>query len=209
MAKRTTKIKSKLPEFEKRAKAFFPRKRHQLNAPLCLIVDGMNLAYQAYYAYHLSYMGKDTSVLFGVIQIIRGMLHQYPAQKIVVCWDGEKHPKRMKLLPTYKSHREQKRDPKSRKKFLSQIKMTRKLLHRLGIPQAYNPKMEGDDMIYWVWKKYSPLYRIVIATADKDMHQLINYDTTVFNPRTKVPYSNFAYICDNLVEPYQYVDYHC
>ena len=58
-------------------------------------------------------------------------------------------------------------------------------------------------------KKYSPLYRIVIATADKDMHQLINYDTTVFNPRTKVPYSNFAYICDNLVEPYQYVDYLC
>jgi DNA polymerase-1 len=204
------RTKSKLPQIEKRAQAFFPRRRHEQGAPLLLIVDGNNIAYQAYYAYKtLKYMGRPTSILFGFPKILQTILLSYKAHKVIVCWDGEKDPRRMKKLSSYKSHREENRDPKVRKRFIKQMERTRKLLNYLGIAQCYNPKIEGDDMIYWVWKKYSPLYRVVIATADKDLHQLINYDTTVYNPRTKAPFSNFAYVCDNLVEPYQYVDYLC
>lgn len=204
------KTKVKVSEIEKRARAFFPRKRHELNAETCLIIDGMNIAYQAFHAYRkLSYKGKSTAMLFGVPSIIATILKSYKAHKVIVCWDGVKHPARLKLYPGYKSHREKDRDPAQRKRFINQIKRVRRLLYAMGIPQAYNKNMEGDDMIYWMWRKYLPLYKIVIATADKDMHQLINYDTTIYNPRTKVPYSNFAYICDNLVEPYQYVDYLC
>lgn len=203
-------MKNKNPDLEKRAQAFFKRKRHDTTTPLCLIIDGMNIAYQAFYAYlKLSHQGKSTSIRFGFPQILKGILQMYKAEKIIVCWDGEKHPKRMELLPNYKGHREKGRDPKARKKFIAEIKSLRYLLKTMGIPQAYNPHMEGDDMIYWVHKTMQPFYRIMIITADKDMHQLINYDTTVYNPRNKIPYSNFAYICDHLVEPYQFVDYLC
>jgi DNA polymerase-1 len=199
-----------IANIDRRANYFFPKRRHDLDTPLCIIVDGFNIAYQAFYAYNnLSYMGRSTSILFGFPTILATILKSYKAEKVVVCWDGDKHPERMKLLPGYKSHREKDRDPRARKRFLKQIRSTQVLLKSMGITQAYNPNMEGDDMMYWMVKKYITLYRILIASADKDMHQLINYDTTVYNPRTKIPYSNFAYICDNLVEPYQYIDYLC
>lgn len=197
--------KVKLVDIEKRAKAFFPRQRHQQGAETLLVVDGMNIAYQAYYAYKmLSYMGKKTSILFGVLTILKTILSRYRPHKVIVCWDGARHPERIKLVPGYKSHRKER--PKD---FNRQLKGLRKLLLRLGVAQAYNTEMEGDDMIYWVWKKYSPLYRIIIVTADKDMHQLINYDTTIYDPRSQVPFSSFAYICDHMVEPHQFIDYLC
>jgi DNA polymerase I len=205
-----TKTKVKISDIEKRAKAFFPRRRHEQGAELCLIIDGMNIAYQAKAAYRkLSHKGKSTSMLFGVPTIINSIMKRYKAHKVVVCWDGEKHPKRLELFPGYKSHREKSREPGERSEMYDQVKKVRKLLYAMGIPQILNKKMEGDDAIYWAWKKYLPLYRIVIATADKDMHQLINLDTTIYNPRTQIPYSNFAYVCDNLVEPYQFIDYLC
>jgi DNA polymerase-1 len=208
--RRSNKKVEGVGDFDKRAANYFPKKRHDTGAPVCLIVDGTNIAYQAFYAYsQLSFQGKSTAILFGMPTILATILKSYKAEKVVVCWDGVKSPHRMELLPEYKSHREKGRDPISRKKFLKQIRSTQALLKKLGITQAYNPKMEGDDMVYWMVKKFSPLYRIVIASADKDMHQLINYDVTVYNPRTKIPYSNFAYVCDNLVEPYQFIDYLC
>jgi DNA polymerase-1 len=165
----------------------------------------MNIAYQAFYAYNkLSYKGKPTHIIFGFPQILKGLINQYRPEKVVVCWEGERHPERLKACPGYKGHRADR--PKSMSKA---IKRTQILLKNLGIAQAYNPNMEGDDMIYWVTKKYQGLYKIVIASGDKDMHQLINHDITVFCPRRKLPFTPFAFLPDHGCEMFQYVDYLC
>jgi 5'-3' exonuclease len=188
-----------------------PKRRHEPGSPCCLVIDGMNIAYQAFYAYaKLSYSGKSTSILYGFMNILRPIIQQYSPEKVVVCWDGKKHEARMKKLPTYKSHREKGRDPKQRKKFIKQIERTRRLLHYLGIPQAHNENIEGDDMIYLVTKRLQCLNKVIIVSGDKDFKQLINHDVSVYNPRTKYIENLWAFPAANYgLEVHQYKDYLC
>lgn len=195
----------------RRAKQFLPPRKNEPGSANALVIDGMNIAYQAYYAYSkLSYKGKSTSILYGFINILRPLMQQYKPEKVIVCWDGQKHPERMKLLPTYKSHRVKNMTPKQRKKFLKQIERVRKLLHHLGITQAHNPKIEGDDMIYWVVKRTQILYRTVIVSCDKDFKQLVNWDVSIINPRTKHTTEVQTFDFENYgIEVAQYKDFLC
>lgn len=209
MTKRT-KNKGSIGEIFKRQQLSFPKRRHDSNAPLCNIIDGMGLAHAAFNAYgKLSFQGNSTAIVFGVPQMIKSTLQRYPCKKLIVCWDGVKHPKRMELLPEYKGHRLKKRDPEERRKFEEQIADLRKLLFRMGIPQAYDPNVEGDDMLYMVQKEMIKLYRINIISGDKDFYQLINYDCSVYNPRTNSPFSAFGCPSDFPCELPQFIDYLC
>jgi len=213
MRKRKSKNNYSVSAIEARAKSFLPEKKHGSEVGRCFVVDGMNIAYMAYYAYRsLRFKGRATSIIFGFPMILKGIMTMYKADKVVVCWDGEKHPRRLELLPTYKSHREntkERQDVAKRKDFYKQIDRLRKLLFYLGIPQVHNPKMEGDDAVYWVSKRLQNLYKVWIISGDKDFCQLINYDVSVFNPRTKSTVSTFAFLVDMNVEVHQYVDYLC
>lgn len=204
-----TKVKS-VAEVDRRARALLPKAKTNSNTPVCLVIDGMNMAYQAYYAYkRLSHKGKSVSIIYGLPSILKSLLQHYRPEKVVVCWDGEKNPERLKVLPTYKGHREEGRDPIQRKRFYKEIDRVRRLLKYMGIAQAHNPAMEGDDMIYWMTKKMSALYKVVIISGDKDMHQLINYDVSVYNQVKKIPYTPFAFLPDHGCEIHQFVDYLC
>lgn len=187
-----------------------PEQKHDSTAMKCLIVDGHSLAYTAYYAYsRLSYKGKSTAMLYGVPAMLATVLKLYQYQKVVFCWDGKKHPIRLQKHPDYKQHREKSRDPKERKKFLKQLGRVQKLLYYMGIPQLHNEAVEGDDMVYWATKKYSPLYKVTILSGDKDMYQLINFDVSVYNIRTKSIFSYQTFHIDHSVKIWQYVDYLC
>lgn len=186
-----------------------PKKRHEPGTARCLILDGMNLAYQAYYAYHnLSHKGKSTSILFGMSQIISGLIKMHRPVKLIICWDGYRSKRRLKKLPGYKSHREEGRDKEKHGKFLKEIKTCRKLFSYMGIPQAHNEKLEGDDMIYWVNKKMQLIYPTLIVSADKDFKQLINYDVSLYHPRSKEVSGVFAFSASNAgIAVSQYRDY--
>lgn len=187
-----------------------PTARHDRNSPVCLVIDGMGIAYAAYFAYSkLSFQGNSTSIIFGVPQMIKSIMLRYRPEKLILCWDGYKHPKRMELLPGYKGHRELKRDPEQRKRFLNEIKKVRILLYRMGITQVHDEAVEGDDMVYMVTKRMCKLYRVIIVSGDKDFHQLINYDVSVYNPRTNEPITTFAFKGLYPIEVPQFVDYLC
>lgn len=205
-----TKNKNSVGEMFKKQELNMPKRRHDTNTPLCNIIDGMGLAHAALHAYSkLSFKGNSTAVLFGVPQMIKSSLQRYPCKKLIVCWDGVKHPKRMELLPEYKGHRLKKRDPVERAKFEEEIRQLRKLLYTMGIPQAYDPTVEGDDMVYFVYKQMIKMYRINIISGDKDFYQLINYDCSVYNPRTNTPFSAFGCPADFPIALYQFIDYLC
>ena len=196
---------------EERDRIMLPNKKHTSDNGTCLVVDGMNIAYQAFYAYaKLSYRGMSTSILYGFMNILRPMLKEFEPKKVIICWDGDKHPERIKSVPGYKLHREGNRDPKARKKFLKQIIKTQRLLYYLGISQIRNEKVEGDDMIYMVTKRMQKIYRVIIVSGDKDFKQLVNYDVSVYNPRSKYLETLWAFPVANYgLEVSQYKDYLC
>lgn len=178
--------KKKVPKI----RSSLPKAKHEAGSGKVVIFDGMNLAHTAYNAYRkLTYKGKSVSILFGMPSMIRSILSKLSSvEKAVIAWDGDKNPKRMEWLPTYKSHREAERDknPELRSNFLKQCRRTRKLIYSLGIPQAYDKKIEGDDMIYLLSKNYQKTHKVTIVSGDKDMLQLVNNDVTVYNFRQDV-----------------------
>lgn len=195
---------------DRRTDAFLPKKIHESSSTQALVIDGMGLVYAAYYSYSkLRYKGQSTSIIFGVPQMIKTLLMKYPTDRLIVCWDGERSKKRLKILPTYKSHRDKKRDPKERELFDDQVRKLRKLLNSLGIAQAYDKKVEGDDMVYFVVNQVVKTQRVLIASGDKDMHQLINHDISVLNIRTGEVFTPFAFKGAYPVELPQFIDYLC
>lgn len=163
----------------------YPPKKHESGADHYILVDGMNIAYQAFHAYkRLSYKGKSVSILFGFLQILKSKIknHCWTPEKIIIIWDGDISEKRLEWWPKYKSHRQEKRDKEEHKKFHKQIRKTQKLIRAFGIAQIRNKKIEGDDMICLATKYYSALGRITIFSGDHDMVQLVNRDIQVFHP---------------------------
>jgi len=176
-----------------------------------LIIDGMNMAYRAYYAYSkLSYKGRSTSMIFGIPSIIRPLINQYKPSRIYVVWDGDKHPKRLKLCPEYKQ-----RDHGDRTEFFKEIERVKRLLYYLGITQVHNEKVEGDDMIYLLLKSLPKDTKKLIVSGDKDFEQLIAKDVDVLVPNARgSSYPSvlclFTYAINRKgLQPNQSVDYLC
>jgi len=180
--------------------------------PLALIIDGDNLAHAALYSYkRLSYKGKSTSVIFGLPSMLRPLVTQTNADKLIICWDGKKHQKRLELNPKYKSHREEKRDPVLRADYFRQKFAVMRYFKLLGVCQAYDENIEGDDMVYLVNKKMLRKgYNTKIISGDKDMEQLISKYTTVYNHREKLTLvPGKLYEAYRSIKETQIVDYIC
>lgn len=211
MGRRKTKTNKTMgiEALNKRAGQFFPMRKNDINANRCFVIDGMSLAYTAYYAHNLSYKGKSTSIMFGMLDQLKSLMMLYKAHRVIVCWDGERNPKRIELHPGYKAHRNLNMTKRQKRKFKEEIERVKKMIYYLGISQAYNPAVEGDDMVYWVTKKMQNLYKTWIISGDKDFLQLINYDVQVYNPRTKHSHHYSTFYIDNKVEPSQFSDYLC
>lgn len=203
-------MQNNVTAIDKRTDAHLPKRIHSPSGQRALIIDGMGLVYAAYHSYsNLTYKGQSTSILFGVPQMIRTLLNRYPTDRLIVCWDGDRNKKRIKWLPEYKGHRDSKRDPVEHAKMHDQVRKCRKLLHSLGIPQAYDKKVEGDDMVYFVVNQVVKTKRVLIASGDKDMCQLINHDISVLHLRTGEVFTPFAFKGSYPVELPQFVDYLC
>lgn len=205
---RNKKDTNSLESINSRAGEFLPKRRHEIGGDKCTVVDGMHLAYRAYYAHkNFRHKGKPTSIIFGVINMLKSFIFQNGSAKVIVCWDGGNHPERLKLLPEYRSSRKKKRDPEERKAFIKQLQRVQRMLYYLGIPQAYNPKVEGDDMVYLVTQEMVKLYKIRILSGDKDFKQLINKDIHIHNPNEKYGEDWTTFFLHAKVEVYQYVDW--
>lgn len=149
-----------------------------------IIIDGMNLVYRTHYAFNkLSYKGNPTGMFYGFATILKHYLQAKHPSLIVVAWDGKKHPKRLKAVPGYKGHRQEKRtgeNEEAYKKFLELRNKTMLMLYLMGIPQAHNSKVEGDDMVYLLMKKYvAQDYQVRIISSDKDMLQLCHSNRVI------------------------------
>lgn len=151
-----------------------------------IICDGNNLAYAAYYAYkNLQNNGRPVSIVFGMPSMISGIINTLKPHDITVVWDGKRSPHRLALLPEYKHKRNSKMTPEERAAFNKQINTTKVILDCLGIKQAYNENLEGDDLIYLLSEQRRKTFRTTIYSNDKDFHQLIGFNLNVYVSKLK------------------------
>lgn len=159
-----------------------------------ILVDGQNAAWRAYHAYsRLSYKGKGVGMMYGLPSIIGGLINRFDPYDLIVVWEGKKSPVRMRHNPEYKEHRKSK-SLIDYEDFLEQKRWAMNVLQLLGVSQASNPNMEGDDLLYKIWdisKNNDDYSQIIIVSSDKDFNQMIGFDkklgrsTVVFNEQKK------------------------
>lgn len=173
-----------------------------------LIVDANNNMHRAYHKYaNMKNGGIKTSIIWGLPYIINSHLKKIRPDKLLMIWDGQKHPERIKINPGYKLKRASLSDYQD---MISQKERVIEFFHNLGVPQFFDSRFEADDIIYRYTRIYLKKgYDVQILSMDKDFHQLLKPGVTILNhmKETILTHNNlqryFSYT------PKQCVDYLC
>lgn len=172
---------------------------------LMLLVDGLAVAYRAFHAIpHLSSKrGEPTNALFGFIKMLRQMDDQWHPTHRAVVFDGGLPAHRMALWPNYKAQR----DPMP-EALRAQLEPITQFLHLAGWSSVRPPAEEADDALATLAVTAAgPDMRVLIASSDKDLLQLVTDHVQILPPiKDGVPLDAAAVRVKFGVAPGQVVD---
>lgn len=170
-----------------------------------ILVDGSSYLFRAFHALPplLSSKGQPTGAIYGVANMVKKLLKDYPTEEMAVVFDAKGKTFRDDLYPEYKAHR-----PPTPEDLSSQFEPLIAVLSALGLPILIIPHVEADDVIGTIASLAKNINKqVIISTGDKDMAQLVNNHITLINTMT-----NKSMDADGVkekfgVEPRQIIDY--
>lgn len=175
-----------------------------------LVIDGNNMLHRAYWKFRnmRSRKGVVTSMIYGLPFMLKSLIVKFGPDRVVVVFDGGRHPARMKLLPTYKA-----RDSKlgfDLENFKEQKDVIIEMLMALGIRVIMERHHEADDLIYWRCRRNTRKgIESIIVSGDKDFKQVIDKFTSVWDPGKEYHFKHNNTFQQLGVYPNQVVDYLC
>jgi DNA polymerase-1 len=143
-----------------------------------LLVDGSSFLYRAFHAMPdlRNREGFPTGAIYGVLNMLRKLRNDYPADYSLCVFDAKGKTFRDDLYPEYKAHR-----PAMPDDLVRQVEP----LHQAIAASGWNIMMldgvEADDVIGTLAQQAQDGIRCVIATGDKDLAQLVNERVTLIN----------------------------
>jgi 5'-3' exonuclease len=152
-----------------------------------LVVDGSNLAFRAS-VLHLESETENTSVIWGVLNILRSFLTKHFFKEVCVAWDGKKYKEeKRKVYPEYKKNRPEPdaADQSIRIEIRRQINELQKVLPALGIKQLQRDELEADDVIGILCEGLEDK-TILVVSGDRDLFQLVSKNITIYYPSKEV-----------------------
>lgn len=121
--------------------------------------------------------GQPTGAIYGFVKAVRRMMRDLQPDRVAVVWDEGLPERRTTLQPTYKAQREEM--PES---LDAQIEPMRGLLGCLGFTNVSLPGTEADDLMASYAVAAGALgWETVLATADKDLFQIVGPRTRVYS----------------------------
>lgn len=140
--------------------------------PVLLLVDGLAMAYRAFYAIPelTARDGRPTNALFGFIRMLQQLEPRWaPASQLVV-FDGGLPEERMARLPTYKAQR-----PRMPEALSAQLEAIEEYLGVAQRAALRVPGQEADDVMATVaTRAVERGMDVLMATGDKDLFQLVD-----------------------------------
>ncbi|MCM1128504.1 MAG: DNA polymerase I [Alistipes senegalensis] len=146
---------------------------------ILLLVDGSSFLYRAYYALPdlRSPEGEPTGAIYGILNMLRRLEKDYPGAYLTCIFDAKGPTFRHTLYPEYKANRAAMPDD-----LASQIAPIHEAIGYMGWPLLSVGGIEADDVIGTLARAAEKQgYKTVIATADKDMAQLVDEEITLVN----------------------------
>lgn len=172
---------------------------------LMLLVDGLAVAYRAYHAIPslTSKRGEPTNALFGFIKMLRQMEDQWHPDYRAVVFDGGLPAHRMEVWPDYKAQRDPMPDA-----LRAQLEPITQYLQLAGWAVVRPEAEEADDALATLAvASAGQELRVLIASSDKDLLQLVSEHIQVLPPtKDGVPLDASSVRAKMGVAPEQVVD---
>lgn len=149
-----------------------------------ILVDGSSYLYRAYHASPnlTNAKGEPTGAVYGVVNMLRSLVKQYPQSHVAVIFDAKGKTFRDDMYAEYKAHR-----PPMPDDLRSQIAPLHEIIEAMGFPMLVIEGVEADDVIGTLAVQGSKAgMPILISTGDKDMAQLVDDNITLINTMTNV-----------------------
>jgi DNA polymerase-1 len=145
-----------------------------------ILIDGNSFLYRAYYAIRQlsNSKGFPTNAIFGFITNLNKLVKQENPSYLGIVFDVKGPTVRHDIFKDYKAHR--KPMPED---LAVQIPVLKKILKALHIPVLEHERYEADDVLGTL-AKLAPGKKVhcIIVSTDKDLLQLVDETTTVYNP---------------------------
>jgi 5'-3' exonuclease len=150
----------------------------------------------------------DCAPIHAFMRSLYVLVRDYKPRRVYLCWDRRINPEyvlnfRQQLVPEYKAGR--KTTPEEREEIMSYISPIASLTTKLGINNFFPWILEADDCIAYIVRNTKG--RVVVASSDKDLLQLVddNVDYHNFTTRGCISVTNFEETCG--VEPKHFLRY--
>jgi DNA polymerase-1 len=145
------------------------------------IIDGHAQIFRAYFAPFRelsSSSGEPTKATFVFTQMLLNLVNQRKPDYLAMVIDSaEESVFRKSIFPEYKANRTAKADD-----FAPQEKRILRIVKDAGVPIFERPGFEADDLIATMAKKLCDKgYEIIVVSKDKDLRQLINDCTKMYD----------------------------
>ena len=181
-----------------------------------LLLDSHAIIHRAYHAVpdFKNSQGVPTGALFGIINMLFGILERYKPDVVIACYDLPHPTYRHEIYEAYKGHRK-----KSDDDLVTQIQSSREIFVDLCIPMYDMPGFEADDILGTIVEKVTgegntqeEQYQIIIASGDMDTMQLIKGKQVMVYTLKKglndtIIYDEEAVIKKYGMTPHQLIDY--
>jgi len=150
-----------------------------------LLVDGSSYLYRAFHALQRADLrnqkGEPTGAIYGVINMLRRLLKDMPADYAACVFDAKGKTFRDDLYPEYKANR-----PAMPDDLVAQLGPLKETIAAMGWPLLEIEGVEADDVIGTLARQAEPQgLRVIIASGDKDLTQLVNPVITIENADPK------------------------
>jgi len=139
-----------------------------------LLVDGSSYLYRAFHAMSQSDLrspsGEPTGAIYGVLNMLRKLRHDFPADYSACVFDAKGKTFRDDWYPEYKAHR-----PTMPDDLRAQVEPLHEIVAAAGWNILMVDGVEADDVIGTLAQQAgNDGVRCVISTGDKDLTQLVN-----------------------------------
>lgn len=160
-----------------------------------LIFDAYNVFIRAWAAYpQMSSHGYQMGGCIGTLKTLARLCDQFCPTHVYFVWESGGSKKRRKLYSEYKKNRGKGERlnrfygddiPESDENKVHQIKALTTMLKTVPVKQLYVPDTEGDDVIAYLCKGPLLSEKKIIVSSDKDMYQLLDDNTRIYNLYSK------------------------
>lgn len=178
-----------------------------MKQPQLILIDGSAYLYRAFYVPQLKRMqtasGQPTGAVFGVVNMIKSLMTEYPDSNIVAIFDAKGKNFRHELFSDYKANR-----PSMPDELRSQIDYVHRAVKALGLPLVAMPGVEADDVIGTYANLASQAGQtVLVASGDKDLAQIVNDKVSLIDTMKKVILDESGVVDKFGVRPDQIIDY--